>query len=161
MTPHCWRTCCVSSRKHYTGTPCRPEVVAVAALYHDAPEIITGDMPTPVKYHIPSAAGRLQGAGDRERALPWQGFCPPELAAGADPLHGRQRPDGRGAPTAQSCRPARVPSSNAPRSSAAATTNLTPHSRQQHAALQGHAMPGGRLVSGALPALLSPRIWTS
>ena len=36
--------------KHYTGTPCRPEVVAVAALYHDAPEIITGDMPTPVKY---------------------------------------------------------------------------------------------------------------
>ena len=37
--------------KHYTGTPCRPDVVAVAALYHDAPEIITGDMPTPVKYH--------------------------------------------------------------------------------------------------------------
>ena len=36
--------------KHYTGTPCRPEVVAVAALYHDAPEIITGDMPTPIKY---------------------------------------------------------------------------------------------------------------
>ena len=40
--------------KHYTGTPCRPEVVAVAALYHDAPEIITGDMPTPVKYHSPA-----------------------------------------------------------------------------------------------------------
>ena len=39
--------------KHYTGTPCRPEVVAVAALYHDAPEIITGDMPTPVKYYSP------------------------------------------------------------------------------------------------------------
>ena len=37
--------------KHYTGTPCRPKTVAVAALYHDAPEIITGDMPTPVKYH--------------------------------------------------------------------------------------------------------------
>lgn len=33
-----------------TGTPVRPEVVAVAALYHDAAEIITGDMPTPVKY---------------------------------------------------------------------------------------------------------------
>ena len=33
-----------------TGTPVRPEVVAVAALYHDAPEIMTGDMPTPVKY---------------------------------------------------------------------------------------------------------------
>lgn len=34
-----------------TGTPVRPEVVAVAALYHDAPEILTGDIPTPVKYH--------------------------------------------------------------------------------------------------------------
>jgi 5'-deoxynucleotidase len=36
--------------QQYTGTPCRPETVAVAALYHDASEIITGDMPTPVKY---------------------------------------------------------------------------------------------------------------
>lgn len=35
---------------HYTGTPCRPEIVATAALYHDAPEILTGDLPTPVKY---------------------------------------------------------------------------------------------------------------
>ena len=32
------------------GVPVRPETVAVAALYHDAPEIMTGDMPTPVKY---------------------------------------------------------------------------------------------------------------
>lgn len=31
-------------------TDLRPEVVATAALYHDAPEILTGDMPTPVKY---------------------------------------------------------------------------------------------------------------
>lgn len=28
-----------------------PEKVATAALYHDATEVITGDMPTPVKYH--------------------------------------------------------------------------------------------------------------
>lgn len=27
------------------------EKIAIAALYHDASEIITGDMPTPVKYH--------------------------------------------------------------------------------------------------------------
>lgn len=27
--------------------------VAIAALYHDAPEILTGDLPTPVKYHNP------------------------------------------------------------------------------------------------------------
>ena len=45
-------TLCLIARR-YTGTPCRPEVVAVAALYHDAPEIITGDMPTPIKYFNP------------------------------------------------------------------------------------------------------------
>ena len=33
-----------------TGAALRPEVVATAAVYHDAPEILTGDMPTPVKY---------------------------------------------------------------------------------------------------------------
>ena len=37
--------CCLQ-----TGGEVRPEVVATAALYHDAPEILTGDMPTPVKY---------------------------------------------------------------------------------------------------------------
>ncbi len=30
-----------------------PEKVAAAALFHDAPEIITGDMPTPIKYYNP------------------------------------------------------------------------------------------------------------
>lgn len=32
------------------GTNVRAETVAVTALYHDASEILTGDMPTPVKY---------------------------------------------------------------------------------------------------------------
>ena len=35
---------------HICGKNLRAETVAVAALYHDAGEIITGDMPTPVKY---------------------------------------------------------------------------------------------------------------
>ncbi len=30
-----------------------PEACAVAALYHDATEILTGDMPTPIKYYNP------------------------------------------------------------------------------------------------------------
>ena len=33
------------------GAQLDPGQVAVAALYHDATEIITGDMPTPVKYY--------------------------------------------------------------------------------------------------------------
>ena len=44
---------CLIARQ-YTGTPCRPKTVAVAALYHYAPEIITGDLPTPVKYRNPA-----------------------------------------------------------------------------------------------------------
>ena len=30
---------------------CDPDALAAAALYHDAPEILTGDLPTPIKYH--------------------------------------------------------------------------------------------------------------
>lgn len=38
-------------RRDVYGVPCDPSRAAAAALFHDAPEIITGDMPTPVKYH--------------------------------------------------------------------------------------------------------------
>ena len=34
-----------------------PERAATLALFHDAPEIITGDLPTPVKYFSPSIRG--------------------------------------------------------------------------------------------------------
>ena len=37
-------------REIYADGDIRPDTLAVAALYHDASEIITGDMPTPVKY---------------------------------------------------------------------------------------------------------------
>ncbi|WP_339805871.1 5'-deoxynucleotidase [uncultured Marinobacter sp.] len=38
-------------RNQQFGGTVNPEQVATAALYHDATEVITGDMPTPVKYH--------------------------------------------------------------------------------------------------------------
>ena len=40
-------------RNRYFGGRVDPGAVAVAALYHDASEIITGDMPTPIKYDNP------------------------------------------------------------------------------------------------------------
>ena len=70
--------------KHYTGTPCRPEVVAVAALYHDAPEIITGDMPTPVKYHSPALRDAYK-ALETESVRSMAGLLPAELAAELTP----------------------------------------------------------------------------
>ena len=35
----------------YFGKNYNADHIALAAIYHDAPEIITGDMPTPVKYY--------------------------------------------------------------------------------------------------------------
>lgn len=43
---------CIIRNKHYGGT-LNPERAAVIALFHDAGEIITGDLPTPVKYNNP------------------------------------------------------------------------------------------------------------
>ena len=43
----------VIRRTKFGGTV-DPGAVAVAALYHDASEILTGDMPTPIKYYNPA-----------------------------------------------------------------------------------------------------------
>ena len=41
-------------RREILGLPGpEPERCATAALYHDASEILTGDLPTPIKYHDP------------------------------------------------------------------------------------------------------------
>jgi len=45
------------------GGSINPDRVAALALYHDASEILTGDMPTPAKYHSPTlreAYGKLE-----------------------------------------------------------------------------------------------------
>lgn len=57
-----------------------PERVAVAALYHDAPEILTGDLPTPVKYQteaMRAACKALEAAGAETMAR----LLPEELQA--------------------------------------------------------------------------------
>ncbi len=59
--------------------------VAVAALYHDATEILTGDMPTPIKYYDPEICGayrRVEAvACDRLLAM-----LPPELEGDYEPI---------------------------------------------------------------------------
>lgn len=40
-------------RRDVLGQEADPNLCAAAALYHDASEIFTGDLPTPVKYHSP------------------------------------------------------------------------------------------------------------
>lgn len=40
-------------RRDVFGGAADPGLAAMAALYHDAPEILTGDLPTPIKYYDP------------------------------------------------------------------------------------------------------------
>jgi len=57
----------VISRRRF-GREVNPERAAVLALYHDACEIITGDLPTPVKYHderITAAYKRIEAEANR------------------------------------------------------------------------------------------------
>ena len=38
-------------RRDMFGRPCDPNAAAAVALFHDSSEILTGDLPTPIKYH--------------------------------------------------------------------------------------------------------------
>lgn len=75
---------CLIARR-YTGTPCRPKTVAVAALYHDAPEIMTGDMPTPVKYRNDALRDAYK-ALERESVSSMTALLPDELAEEIEPF---------------------------------------------------------------------------
>ena len=62
-----------------------PDKAATAALFHDAPEIITGDMPTPIKYYNPDikTAYRQVEAVAQDKLL---SMLPQELVAVYGPL---------------------------------------------------------------------------
>ena len=62
-----------------------PDKAAVAALFHDAPEIITGDMPTPIKYYNPSLKDAYKQVEEaaQDKLL---SMLPPELAPAYEPL---------------------------------------------------------------------------
>ena len=65
-------------RTRVCGIPTDANAVAVAALYHDATEILTGDMPTPIKYYNPEIRGAYKAveavAGDKLLSLLPQEF---------------------------------------------------------------------------------------
>ncbi len=67
------------------GGTADPDACAAAALFHDASEIITGDLPTPIKYYNPAIRNAYKQveavAGDRLLAM-----LPPELQESYRPL---------------------------------------------------------------------------
>ena len=72
--------CLIGQKCTGTGAALRSEVVATAALYHDAPEILTGDMPTPVKYKN-DALRTAYKAVEHESARVMASLQPEELQA--------------------------------------------------------------------------------
>lgn len=72
-------------RRDVFKKPCEPDFLAAAALYHDAPEILTGDMPTPIKYH----SGRISEAYhevERAAADKLVNMLPVELRGAFEPF---------------------------------------------------------------------------
>lgn len=73
------------SREIYGNTRISPEACATAALFHDASEIITGDMPTPVKYssdEIRDAYKKVEAVAENQLL----GTLPTELRDAYEPL---------------------------------------------------------------------------
>ena len=72
-------------RNEQFGGHLDPGAVAVAALYHDASEILTGDMPTPIKYDNPAIRSAYQDVeAVAERKL--LQMLPPELQGAYAPV---------------------------------------------------------------------------
>lgn len=72
-------------RRDVFGKQCDPDACASAALFHDASEIFTGDLPTPIKYHTPAIrdAYRQVEAEATEKLL---NMLPQELRPAYSPL---------------------------------------------------------------------------
>lgn len=67
------------------GKEVNPDRVATVALFHDAPEIITGDLPTPIKYFNPA----IKSAYDQVEAVAQDkllAMLPQELTGAYEPL---------------------------------------------------------------------------
>ncbi len=65
-------------RRDIFRKPCDVNALATAALYHDASEILTGDLPTPIKYHNAEIMSAYHAVEDLavQKLL---GMLPPEL----------------------------------------------------------------------------------
>jgi len=72
-------------RRDVFGVDCDPNAAATAALYHDASEILTGDLPTPIKYYNPDimTAYRKVEAAASDKLLH---MLPRELRGSFEPL---------------------------------------------------------------------------
>lgn len=72
-------------RRDVYGGDCDPNACAAEALLHDASEILTGDMPTPIKYNNPAIIGAYKQI-EREAGRRLLDTLPRELIPAYEPL---------------------------------------------------------------------------
>jgi len=71
--------------EHYDGQTVDANAIAVCALFHDTSEVLTGDLPTPIKYHnaeIRDAYKKVERTAEKEILS----TLPEELQADFEPL---------------------------------------------------------------------------
>lgn len=137
-------------RRDILGLPADPERCATAALFHDASEILTGDLPTPVKYYNPDIRAAYKQV-ERVSADKLLELLPEALApelcsarAGVRPHGARHRQGGGQALGAHQVH----------RGAARGKSGICLGSRADKAGPDGHAPAGAGLVSGALSGQL-------
>lgn len=74
------------------GAPVDPGKAAVCALYHDMSEILTGDMPTPIKYFNPDIRSAYQEI-EKNASKKLLSHLPAELSASFDQALDERDPD--------------------------------------------------------------------
>lgn len=72
-------------RRDILGLEADPEACATAALFHDASEILTGDLPTPIKYYNPEIKSAYKQV-EQVSAAKLLDMLPPELRESYAPL---------------------------------------------------------------------------
>jgi len=84
--------CLAFIRRDVFGLPADAEKIAAAALYHDISEILTGDMPTPVKYYnqdIKDAYKKIEEAAAKKLIL----SLPLEIRESYDKIMNENHPE--------------------------------------------------------------------
>jgi 5'-deoxynucleotidase len=82
---HSWEVATIAHvlalvRNRYFGGQLDVNAVVVAALYHDCSEVITGDMPSPIKYHSPEIT-RAYKAIEQQAGYELLNLLPDDLQA--------------------------------------------------------------------------------
>ncbi|MDD5276097.1 MAG: 5'-deoxynucleotidase [Methylovulum sp.] len=95
---HSWEVAVIAhtlaliKNRYYEGTV-DAQAVATAALYHDVTEVITGDLPTPIKYHS-DAINRAYKQIEKQAELELLALLPDELRGDFEALiHDEKMPE--------------------------------------------------------------------